>query len=128
MFTSQKHFTTYKEFSNEFIIVSSHNHVSVSGQGSVLFLTKLPDGQLNITLYNVLHIPYLGTNLVSLGALYHQGVSMKDFDNRLIFSKDNEKLFRTSLTGSTRTLYYIQCTTSVTSATYLAGSLLSMHF
>jgi len=54
-------------------------------------------------------------------------MSVKSFDNRLILSKDNEELFRTSLTGSTGTLYYIQYTTLVTSATYLTGSLLSIY-
>jgi len=127
MFTSQEHFTTYTESSNEFVMVGGHNHVSVSGRGSVLFSTKLPDGQLNITLNDVLHIPHLGANLVSLGALHCQGVSVKSFDNGLILSKDNEELFRASLTGSTGTLYHIQCTAPVAGATYLAGGLLSMR-
>jgi len=126
MFTSQEHFTTYTESSNRFVIVGSHNHVFVSGQGSVLFSTKLPNGQLNITLHNVLHIPHLGANLVSLGTLHHQGVSVKSFDNGLILSKDNEELFRASLTGSTRTLYHIQCTAPVTGTVYLSGGLLNM--
>ena len=70
MFTSREHFTTYTESSNEFVMVGSYNRVSVSGRGSVLFSTKLPNGRLNITLHDVLHIPYLGANLVSLGALH----------------------------------------------------------
>ena len=70
MFTSQEHFTPYTKSSNEFVMVGSYNRVSVSGRESVLFSTKLPNGRLNITLHDVLHIPYLGANLVSLGALH----------------------------------------------------------
>jgi len=127
MFTSWEHFTTYTESSNEFVMIGSHNRVSVSGRGSVLFSTKLPDGRLNITLNDILYIPYLGANLVSLSALYRQGVSVKSFDNGLILSKDNEELFKASLTGSTGTLYHIQCTAPVAGAAYLAGGLLSIR-
>jgi len=127
MFTSWEHLTTYTESSNKFVMVGSHNCVSVSGWGSVLFSTKLPDGQLNITLHNVPHISYLGANLVSLGTLHYQGVFVKSFDNRLILSKDNKELLRASLTGSTGTLYHIQCTTLVTGTAYLAGGLFSMY-
>jgi len=126
MFTSWEHFTTYIEFSNKFVIVDSHNYVSISGQGLVLFLTKLLDSRLNITLYDVLYIPHLGVNLVSLGTLHRQGVSVKSFDNELILSKDNEKLFRASLIDLTGTLYHIQCIALVTGTAYLASGLLSM--
>jgi len=126
MFTSKEHFVTYMEFSNEFVTVSGHNKVPVVGRGLVLFSTKLPSGWLSITLWDVLHIPYLGTNLVSLGALHCKGASVQSFDKELVIFKNGEELFRASLTGSTGTLYHIQYASLVTGTAYLAGSLLSM--
>jgi len=127
MFTSREHFVTYAESSNEFVTVGGYNKVSVAGRGSVLFSTKLPSGRLSITLRDVLHIPHLGANLVSLGALHCQGASVQSFDKGLAIFKDGEELFRASLTGSTGTLYHIQCASPVTGTAYLAGSLLSMR-
>ena len=127
MFTSREHFITYIESSNEFVTVGGYNWVSVAGQGSVLFFAKLPNSRLNITLCDVLHIPHLGANLVSLGALHHQGISVKSFDKGLILSKDNEELFRASLMGLTGTLYHIQSASSVTGTAYLTGGPLSMR-
>ena len=127
MFTSREHFTTYTESSNEFVTVGGHNRVPVAGRGSVLFSAKLPDSCPNITLHDVLHIPHLGANLVSLGALHCQRISVKSFDNGLILSKNDEELFRASFTGLTGTLYHIECSTLVTGAAYLAGNSLSMR-
>ena len=93
----------------------------------VFFSTKLPSGRLSITLRDVLHIPYLGTNLVSLGAFHRKRASVQSFDKGLAIFKDDEELFKASLTGSTGTLYHIQCTFPVTGTAYLAGGLLSMH-
>ena len=70
MFTSCNHFTKYLESSGKFVTVGGHNHVPVVGQGSVRFSSLLPNGHLNITLHDVLHIPHLGANLISLGALH----------------------------------------------------------
>jgi len=71
MFTNKQHFSIYVNSVNEFMTVGEHNCVPVAGQGSVHFNTVLPNGHLNITLHEVLHIPYLGVNLISLGILYH---------------------------------------------------------
>jgi len=53
----------------------------------------LPNSCLNITLHEVLHIPYLGANLISLGALYCQGVSVKSSDNGLVLFREGKELF-----------------------------------
>jgi len=108
MFTSYNHFTKYSKSSGEFVTVGGHNHVPVVGRGSVCFSSLLPNGHLNITLHNILHIPHLGTNLISLGALHRQGVSVQSIDNHLVLSKNSEELFRAPLTGATGILYYIQ--------------------
>jgi len=126
MFTRKELFITYIESFNKFVTVSSYNRVSIAGQGSVLFSAKLSSGQLNTTLCDVHYISYLGTNLVSLGALYHQGVFVQSFDKGLVLFKDGEELFRALLTGLTRTLYHIQCFSSVSDTACLAGGLLSI--
>jgi len=127
MFTRKELFITYIESSNKFVTVSGYNRVSVAGQGSVLFSAKLSSGRLNITLCDVLYISYLGTNLVSLGALYHQGVSVQSFDEGLVPFKDGEELVRAFLTGLTGTLYHIQCFSPVSDTACLAGGLLSIY-
>ena len=127
MFTSREHFVTYVESSNEFVTIGGYNKVPVAGRGSVLFSAMLSSSWLSITLRDVLHIPYLGTNLVSLGTLYRKGASVQSFDKGLVIFKDGEELFRTSLTGSTGTLYHIQYVFPVTGTAYLAGGLLSMR-
>jgi len=72
-------------------------------------------------------IPHLGTNLVSLGALYCQGVSVKSFDNGLVLSKNSKELFRAFLTGSTDTLYHIQCMSLASNTAYLSETSGSMY-
>ena len=103
----RKYFTNYAKSSNEFVTVGGRNRVPVAGRGSIHFTALLPNGRLNIILHDVLHIPHLGANLVSLGALHHQGVSIRSLDNSLVLSKDGEELFRASLTNSASALYHI---------------------
>jgi len=79
--------------SNEFITIGGCNRVSVTGQGSINFTALLPNGCLSIILYNVLYIPHHSENLVSLGALHRQGVSVRSLDNSLVLSKNGEELF-----------------------------------
>ena len=127
MFTNKQHFSMYVNSINEFVTVGGHNHIPVAGQGSVRFSTILPNGHLNITLHEVLHIPYLGANLISLGTLHYQGVSVKSLDDGLVLSQDGKELFRASLTGPTRTLYYVQYAPLRSGTAYLTSSPLSMH-
>ena len=62
----------------------------------------------------------LGTNLVSLGALHCQEVSIRSLDNSLVLLKDGEELFQASLTNSASALYYIQYVSLASNITYLA--------
>jgi len=112
---------------NEFVTVGGHNHTPVAGQGSVCFSAVLPNGRLNITLHEVLHIPYLGVNQISLGALHHQGVSVKSSDNGLVLSREGEELFQAFFTGSTGIFYHVQYAPLESGMAYLASSPLSMH-
>jgi len=119
MFMCCKSFTNYTKFLNEFVTIGGHNQVPVAGQGSINFTALLPNGCLSIILHDVLHIPHLGANLVSLGVLYHQGVSVRSLDNSLVLSKDGEELFQASLTNSASVLYYIQYVPLASNTTYL---------
>jgi len=119
MFMCRKSFTNYTKSSNEFVTVGGRNRVPVAGQGSINFTASLPNGRLSIILHNVLHIPHLGANLVSLGALHRQGVSVRSLDNSLVLLKDGEELFRASLTNSAGALYYIQCAPLASNTTYV---------
>jgi len=127
MFMCRKYFTNYTKSSNEFVTVGGRNRVPVAGRGSINFSALLPNGRLSIILHNVLHIPHLGANLVSLGTLHRQGVSVRSLDNSLVLSKDGEELFRASLTHSASTLYNIQCAPPASNITYLAKSSSNMH-
>jgi len=93
MFTNKQYFSTYVNSVNEFVIVDRHNRVPVAGRGSICFSAILPNGRLNITLHEVLHISHLGVNLISLGALHHQGVSVKSSDDSLVLSRGGKELF-----------------------------------
>ena len=127
VFISYNHFIKYTESLEEFVTVEGHNYISVVGWDSIHFSALLPKGYLNITLYDVLHISYLGTNLVSLSALHCQGVFVKSLDNGLVLSKNSEELFRAFLTGSTDTLYHIQCIPLASNIAYLSKTPGSMH-
>jgi len=93
MFTNKQYFSMYMNSVNEFVIMGRHNHVPVAGRGSICFSAILPNGRLNITLHEVLYIPHLGANLISLGALHRQGVSVKSSDDSLVLSRGGEELF-----------------------------------
>jgi len=71
MFTNKQHFSMYVNSVNEFVTMGGYNCISVASRGSVYFNTVFPNGHLNITLHKVLHILYLGMNLISLSVLYH---------------------------------------------------------
>ena len=86
---------------------------------SINFTALLPNGHLSIIFHNVFHISYLGTNLVSLGTLHCQRVSVRSLDNSLVLLKDGEELFWASLTNSVGVLYYIQCVPLASNITYL---------
>ena len=97
-------FTGRRDTVNEFVTVEGHNHVPVASRGSIYFSAILPNSRLNITLHEVLHIPHLSANLISLDALHHQGVSVKSLDDGLVLSRDGKELFRAFLTGPAETV------------------------
>ncbi|KAJ2976491.1 hypothetical protein NUW54_g11556 [Trametes sanguinea] len=61
----------------EFISVGDNGRLPVAGRGSVTFVCRLPGGHRTVTPRNVLHVPKLMTNLVSLGTLQRLGATFE---------------------------------------------------
>jgi len=71
MFMFGKYFTNYTKSLNKFVTIGRHNQVPVIDHECIHFTALLPNNCFSIILYDILHIPYLSANLVSLGALHH---------------------------------------------------------
>jgi len=109
MFNEQHYFASYTpaQTTRQYIIVGGHNQVPIAGQESVRFQAKLPAGILTVVLHNVIHVPGLGANLVSLGALYRKRTSVQSIKMDLVIETDSEELFYTMLARENGTLYHI---------------------
>jgi len=127
MFMDRKYFISYHESTGEFVTVGGQNRVPVIGRGSIKFQAVLPHGYINLTIHNVLHTPQLGANLVSLGILHRQGITVRSWDKGLVLVKDGEELFRAALTSSSGTLYFVQCLDNNGDVAYHANGALSMR-
>jgi len=92
MFMDQKYFISYHESTGEFVTVGGQNRVPIISRGSIKFQAVLPHGYINLTIHNVLHTPQLGANLVSLGILHCQGITVRSWDKDLVLVKDCHKL------------------------------------
>ncbi|KAJ3569220.1 hypothetical protein NP233_g5191 [Leucocoprinus birnbaumii] len=109
MFSKKEFFASMiPEASGEYVTVGGHNRVSVAGRGSVRFRARLEKGYLTVTLTDVLYVPKLGHNLVSLGALHKAGASVMSTENGLIVIHGGEELFRATLGGVGGALYMIE--------------------
>jgi hypothetical protein len=86
--------------------VGDKHTLVVEGQGSVTFKIWLSNGFWTIVLHGTLHVPWLATNLVGLGALQREGSSFCSCEDGLVVTQGGDKLFRATLNDS---LYYIDC-------------------
>ena len=110
MFANRQFFMLYEPLKDEYVTVGGSHKVPVEGQGVVRFRAKLHGEQLcNITLTEVLHIPALGANLVSLGTLQRAGAELWGMDYGLGVMLNDNSAFHAKLIGLTGTLYAIQC-------------------
>jgi len=73
----------------------------------VKFWAKLPAGILIVVLHNVIYVPGLRVNLVSLGALYREDVSIQSDRLGLVIEAGGKKLFHEMFAGWNGTLYHI---------------------
>jgi len=111
MFSEREHFISYTEANDgQLVTVGGLNHTPVVSYGSVFFQAKLPSGLITlVTLQNVLHVPFLGANLVSLGVLQCKGASYSSQSDGVIVSLGSQKLFHTVLKNTGGSLYFITC-------------------
>ncbi|KAJ3555983.1 hypothetical protein NP233_g12081 [Leucocoprinus birnbaumii] len=79
------------EVLGEYVTVGGHNRVSVA-----------------VTLTNVLYVPELGHNLVTLGALHKAGASVASTKDGLVVMHGGEQLFKATLGGVGDALYLIE--------------------
>ncbi|KAJ8456408.1 hypothetical protein ONZ51_g12144 [Trametes cubensis] len=109
MFRDRSFFTSYTQLdTSESISVGDNGRVPVAGRGNVTLVCRLPGGHRTVTLTNVLHVPRLMTNLVSLGTLQRLGATFKSCgEDGLSVKLDHRELFRAYLSGMPRTLYVI---------------------
>ena len=99
--------------------VGGLNHTPVVGYKSVSFCAKLPFGQITLViLWNVLHVFFLGTNLVSLGVLQYKGTSYSSRGNRIVISIGGQELFHAVLKNTGGFLYFINCAEDTDCATF----------
>ena len=127
MFIDQKYFTSYQESTSEFITIGSQNCIPVADYGSIKFQAIIPHSYINLTIYNVLHTLQLGANLISLGILHRQGITVRSWDKGLVLIKDDKELFHAALASSSSTLYFVQCLNDKGDVAYHANGGLSMR-
>ncbi|KAJ3561473.1 hypothetical protein NP233_g10170 [Leucocoprinus birnbaumii] len=104
------------EGSSNFITVGGHNRVQVEGRGSVRFYARLKSTVVPVILNDVLFIPKLGVNLVSLGALQEGGATVQSFAGGLSVRSGDEELFRAVMGGDGGTLYRTDSTSMIPAA------------
>ena len=101
IFDEQHYFTsyTYVQTADQYITIGSHNCISIAGHISGKFQAKLLDGILTVVLHNVIHVPSLRANLVSLRVLHREGVSVQSARLGLVIEVKGEELFHAMLAG-----------------------------
>jgi transposase InsO family protein len=109
MFSKRELFDKYESTSGDFVSVGGQHKVPILGRGSVKFQSQISPHQISdVILNDVLHIPSLGANLVSLGTLHRDGASFISSEDSLTVFVNGDPLIRAELIGSTGTLYEIQ--------------------
>ena len=111
IFSEWERFISYTKVNDgQLITVSGLNHTPVVGYKSVSFWAKLPSGLITlVTLQNVLYVPSLGANLVSLGVLQRKEASYSSQSDEVIIFLGGQKLLYTVLKNAGGFLYFITC-------------------
>ena len=107
MFTEKVYFESLK--SKELVTVGGHNRVPVVGWRSVRFQVLLDNAYREVILNEVLYIPQLGVNLVSLGLLQRSSSTVRSLNNGLAVVYMGEDLLHAVMDGEDGTLYFIEC-------------------
>ncbi|KAJ3563959.1 hypothetical protein NP233_g8606 [Leucocoprinus birnbaumii] len=108
MFSNRDLFLSYENVKNDHISTGGSHQIAVEGRGTAKIFTHIhPEFLLTVTLENVLHVPELNANLVSLGTLQCAGATIQGIGNGISISINNEETLLATLIGSTGTLYQI---------------------
>ncbi len=100
MFCDRSFFTDCKPISgHETVAVGDSRHVPIMGRGTVSFKSKLLGGYRTVILKEVLYVPQLAANLVSLGTLQRNGATFESIDNGVRVMLKDDELFRASFVG-----------------------------
>jgi hypothetical protein len=130
MFCNQKVFSNYvASHGGETVSVGDKCTLVVEGRESITFKIQLSSGFRTIVLHGALHVPWLATNLVSLGAFQREGSSFCSCEGEdgLVITQGGDKLFQATLNDS---LYYINCASdgiNEMALTILSGNLWLWH-
>lgn len=108
MFADKGFFFKFKpKNTGHFITIGSHNQVSVKRRELVFFQAHINNIYHNIILNDILYLPSLRVNLISLGALQRNDITVKSLFNRLVITLSGTNLFYTFMDSNQETLYHI---------------------
>jgi hypothetical protein len=86
-------FTNYRpSMENKTISVGNKHPLQIAGRGSIKIEFSLKNGMCTIALHNVLHVPHLASNSISLGTLQHEGATYYSSDSGLIVTLRGDEL------------------------------------
>jgi hypothetical protein len=94
--------------------------LSVMGTGTVTIKNHLPNETREATLHNVLYVPGLGGDLLSIGAITDLDIEVKLTKHGVTFARDGHVLMTGVRDRNLKGLYYLNITTvhqSVSNAT-----------
>jgi hypothetical protein len=121
MFAEKEFFREYTPVTHKYVTIGGNNHMDVTRIGSVVFKAKLGGRRSSVVLNNAPHVPMLRANLVSLGMLQHEGATVGSYKEGLLIQVEKEELFQARLTGTSGTLYTINCVESNTISAYFSS-------
>ena len=119
MFCERGQFESYQLSHGDTVSVGDRRDIPVEGRGSVALQLASADGPRKVVLHNVLHIPRLGMNLVSLGSLQSAGATYRSVRAGISVMMNGEGLFTARLDSG---LYHLDAEPSTSGAAYAAAS------
>lgn len=101
--------------------VGDGRFVKVAGRGTVSFNARLGNGVLRVLLHEVMLVPGLEANLVSVGKLQRQGAQFRSVEGGMKVTMDGEDLLFGRMLGSEGTMYHIDVVQSDIASAYVAS-------
>jgi hypothetical protein len=93
MFQKYHVFANYRpSIEDETILARNKHPLRVAGRGSIRIQFLLKNSTCTIVLHNVLHVPHLVSNIISLGTLQHEGATYHNSEGGLIVTLQGDEL------------------------------------